>query len=83
MMIEPDLAARAAELIAQSDGLVIAAGAGIGADSGLPDFRGNEGFWQAYPALGRARMEFTSVASPRLWKRRIQANTQGDSMRAP
>lgn len=65
MMIDRQLAARAAELIAQADGLVIAAGAGIGVDSGLPDFRGNEGFWKAYPALGRARMEFTSKASPR------------------
>lgn len=65
MPIDPHLAARAAELIAQSDGLVIAAGAGMGVDSGLPDFRGNEGFWKAYPALGRARMEFTSIASPR------------------
>ena len=65
MAIDRDLAARAAELITQSDGLVIAAGAGIGVDSGLPDFRGNEGFWKAYPALGRARMEFTSIASPR------------------
>ncbi|MCE3263044.1 MAG: NAD-dependent deacetylase [Pseudoduganella sp.] len=65
MPIAQQSAARAAELIAQSDGLVIAAGAGIGADSGLPDFRGNEGFWKAYPALGRARMEFTSIASPR------------------
>ncbi|WP_028105009.1 SIR2 family NAD-dependent protein deacylase [Pseudoduganella violaceinigra] len=65
MTIEKDLAARAAELLAQSDGLVIAAGAGIGVDSGLPDFRGNEGFWKAYPALGRARIEFTSIASPR------------------
>ncbi|WP_426318778.1 SIR2 family NAD-dependent protein deacylase [Pseudoduganella sp. R-43] len=64
MTIESQLAARAAELIDQADGLVIAAGAGIGVDSGLPDFRGNEGFWKAYPALGRARMEFTSVASP-------------------
>ncbi|KQV54474.1 MULTISPECIES: Sir2 family NAD-dependent protein deacetylase [unclassified Duganella] len=68
MTIEPQLAARAAELIAQSDGLAIAAGAGIGVDSGLPDFRGNEGFWKAYPALGRARMEFTSVASPRTFQ---------------
>lgn len=65
MLIDSDLAARAAALIAQADGLVIAAGAGMGVDSGLPDFRGNEGFWKAYPALGRARMEFTSVASPR------------------
>lgn len=65
MTIAHQAAARAAELIAQADGLVIAAGAGIGVDSGLPDFRGNAGFWKAYPALGRAGMEFTSIASPR------------------
>ena len=41
----------AAELIEQADAIVIAAGAGMGVDSGLPDFRGNEGFWKAYPAL--------------------------------
>ncbi|NYE58981.1 NAD-dependent SIR2 family protein deacetylase [Duganella sp. 1224] len=54
----------AAALVQQADLLIAAAGAGMGVDSGLPDFRGNEGFWKAYPALGRARMEFTSVASP-------------------
>lgn len=55
---------RAAELIAQADALVVTAGAGMGVDSGLPDFRGRDGFWQAYPALGRARIEFTRIASP-------------------
>lgn len=55
---------RAAQLLAQADALVVAAGAGMGVDSGLPDFRGNQGFWQAYPALGRARLDFTRVASP-------------------
>lgn len=55
----------AAELIAQSDALIVAAGAGMGVDSGLPDFRGNEGFWRAYPALGRAHRNFVEVASPR------------------
>lgn len=54
----------AAELIDQADALIIAAGAGMGVDSGLPDFRGNQGFWQAYPALGRARLEFSAVATP-------------------
>lgn len=54
----------AAALVAQADLLIVAAGAGMGVDSGLPDFRGNQGFWKAYPALARARMEFTSVASP-------------------
>lgn len=53
---------RAAELIADADALVIAAGAGIGVDSGLPDFRGNDGFWRAYPALAHARIDFTEVA---------------------
>lgn len=54
----------AAQLIADADALVIAAGAGIGIDSGLPDFRGSAGFWQAYPALAKANLDFTQVASP-------------------
>ena len=54
----------AASLIANADALIIAAGAGMGVDSGLPDFRGNEGFWKAYPALGKAEIDFTSIASP-------------------
>ena len=44
----------AAKLIASADGLLITAGAGMGVDSGLPDFRGNEGFWKAYPALAHS-----------------------------
>lgn len=55
--------ARAARLIAQADGLVVAAGAGMGVDSGLPDFRGPNGFWKAYPALGRAGIDFRAAAS--------------------
>jgi NAD-dependent SIR2 family protein deacetylase len=55
---------RAAKLLQEADGLVIAAGAGMGVDSGLPDFRGNSGFWNAYPALGKAKMSFIDIASP-------------------
>lgn len=55
---------RAVELLAQADGLVVAAGAGMGVNSGLPDFRGEEGFWQAYPALGRQGIRFQSIATP-------------------
>ena len=58
----------AAELIAGADALVIAAGAGIGVDSGLPDFRGNEGFWQAYPALAKVNLQFSEIASPRTFE---------------
>jgi hypothetical protein len=55
---------RCAELIRQADGLLITAGAGIGVDSGLPDFRGPQGFWGVYPALGRARIAFEQIANP-------------------
>lgn len=54
----------AAELVDQADLLVIAAGAGMGVDSGLPDFRGPEGFWAAYPALAQAGIDFYAAANP-------------------
>jgi len=60
----PEAVAYAAELIAQADGLVIAAGAGMGVDSGLPDFRGNGGFWKAYPALAADGTAFRDIAAP-------------------
>ena len=53
---------QAALAIAEADALLIGAGAGMGVDSGLPDFRGNEGFWKAYPPFhGRS---FASVSNP-------------------
>jgi NAD-dependent SIR2 family protein deacetylase len=55
---------RAAELISDADSLVIAAGAGMGVDSGLPGFRGKEGFWKAYPALAKSQIGFTDIACP-------------------
>jgi NAD-dependent SIR2 family protein deacetylase len=54
----------AAQLVGQADALVIAAGAGMGVDSGLPDFRSDNGFWKAYPALARSAIGFTEIASP-------------------
>jgi NAD-dependent SIR2 family protein deacetylase len=54
----------AAELIAQADSLFITAGAGMGVDSGLPDFRGNEGFWRAYPRFKALGLSFTDLANP-------------------
>ena len=53
-----------AALIDYADGLLITAGAGMGVDSGLPDFRGNSGFWRAYPALASARIAFEETACP-------------------
>lgn len=56
---------RAAELLAKADALLITAGAGMGVDSGLPDFRGQQGFWRAYPALGKLGISFEEMAQPR------------------
>jgi len=65
-----DKLARAAHLVQSAKALVIAAGAGMGIDSGLPDFRGDNGFWRAYPALGRQRLPFERIASPHAFQKR-------------
>ena len=64
-----DAISLAAAHIRAADGLIIAAGAGMGVDSGLPDFRGLEGFWQHYPGLARAGLDFTSIANPQAFER--------------
>ena len=66
--LDLDSISHAADLIAQADALIVAAGAGIGVDSGLPDFRGKEGFWQAYPALGREGVDFYRIACPEAFR---------------
>lgn len=55
---------RAAEAVRSADVFVITAGAGMGVDSGLPDFRGNQGFWQAYPPYARLGISFVECANP-------------------
>jgi NAD-dependent SIR2 family protein deacetylase len=60
---------RAAKQIMDSDSIIITAGAGMGVDSGLPDFRGPEGFWKAYPALASENISFSNIASPKAFVR--------------
>lgn len=55
----------AAELVKQAGALVVAAGAGMGVDSGLPEFRGDTGLWRAYPPLKDVGIRFEQIASPR------------------
>jgi NAD-dependent SIR2 family protein deacetylase len=55
---------RAALAIRTAEAILIGAGAGMGADSGLPDFRGSGGFWKAYPAYARLGLDFVSLATP-------------------
>ena len=63
-MIMQDDFKRAARAIRDADALLITAGAGIGVDSGLPDFRGNEGFWKAYPPMAKLGLSFVEMANP-------------------
>ncbi len=54
----------AARAVGEAEALVITAGAGMGVDSGLPDFRGPEGFWNAYPAFRELGLRFEQLANP-------------------
>lgn len=56
--------AAAARAVAHADAVVVTAGAGIGVDSGLPDFRGDDGFWKAYPPYRELGVSFTQMADP-------------------
>jgi NAD-dependent SIR2 family protein deacetylase len=56
---------QAARTIADSGAILIGAGAGMGVDSGLPDFRGDQGFWRAYPPYERLGLNYVSLANPR------------------
>ena len=47
-----------------ADAVLVGAGAGMGVDSGLPDFRGAEGFWRAYPPFRELGLSFEEMASP-------------------
>jgi len=64
-----DQFARAAGAIRSAKALVITAGAGMGVDSGLPDFRGDHGFWNAYPLYRRLGLSFVAAANPEHFER--------------
>ena len=53
----------------EADALFITAGAGMGVDSGLPDFRGTEGFWNAYPKARELGLSFQEMANPEWFER--------------
>jgi NAD-dependent SIR2 family protein deacetylase len=56
--------AAVARALREASALVVATGAGMGIDSGLPDFRGDQGFWKAYPAYERIGLSFVDAANP-------------------
>ena len=56
---------QARKAIQEAEALLITAGAGIGVDSGLPDFRGDNGFWKAYPPFADQGIGFAEMANPK------------------
>jgi NAD-dependent SIR2 family protein deacetylase len=56
--------AEAAVVLRTAEALILTAGAGMGVDSGLPDFRGDAGFWRAYPPFARLGLSFVDLANP-------------------
>jgi len=59
----------AAAAVASAEALLMTAGAGMGVDSGLPDFRGTEGFWRAYPPFAKLGLRFEQLANPAWFER--------------
>lgn len=62
--------AQAAQWIREADGLIITAGAGMEADSGLPDLRSTAGLWQVFPALQAPGYEFSDIANNKRFRDR-------------
>eukprot|EP01080_Neovahlkampfia_damariscottae_P008033 gene8033-12498_t len=56
---------QAAKAISESNCIYFTAGAGMGVDSGLPDFRGKDGFWRAYPPMKDLGIDLPSTSNPK------------------
>ena len=54
----------AAEAIKNSNHLVISAGSGLGTESGIPHFKGKDGFVRTFPQYAKHGMTLPEVASP-------------------
>ncbi len=59
---------KAKQALKEADAVLITAGAGMGVDSGLPDFRGKKGFWRAYPIAKKLGLNFQDLANPRMFQ---------------
>jgi NAD-dependent SIR2 family protein deacetylase len=55
---------KAAESVKSAKAMIVTSGAGMGVDSGLPDFRGDQGFWKAYPMYAHLGISFIDAANP-------------------
>jgi len=64
MGVDGEMVREAARAVRRAEAMLIGAGAGMGVDSGLPDFRGPKGFWRAYPPYAERGLGFIDLADP-------------------
>lgn len=62
---KPSWLTPAVAAVRSADCFFFHAGAGIGVDSGLPDFRSPGGFWKAYPPMAKLGLTFAECSNPR------------------
>jgi len=60
---------RASHAIQKASAILIVAGAGLGIDSGLPDYRGSTGFWEDYPPAKEKGFGYKDLATPDWYKK--------------
>lgn len=66
--LDPAALDRAAAIIASASALLLTSGAGMGVDSGMPDYRGDQGFWNAYPPYRHLGVSFVEMANPQWFR---------------
>lgn len=59
---------KARDIIRDSDAVIVYTGAGMSAPSGAPTFRGDNGFWKAFPQYEALGMNFQMMANPRTFE---------------
>jgi NAD-dependent SIR2 family protein deacetylase len=62
-LVDPNDLFHARRWIKEAESIIVTAGVGMCIDSGLPNFRGDEDLWDAYPALRRAGVSFTDITN--------------------
>jgi NAD-dependent SIR2 family protein deacetylase len=55
------------EIVLRAEAVLITAGAGMSVDSGLPDYRGVEGFWRAYPHAEKLGLKLEELDTPSMF----------------
>jgi NAD-dependent SIR2 family protein deacetylase len=59
----------ASELLRSARSVLVVAGAGMGVDSGLPDYRSADGFWHDYPQFARLGLKLDEMANAEWFSR--------------